>query len=86
MLLGITLYSLAFMSFHVVCHEKVFNEAICTQDYVYLLICSIRVFIREIIKTYIMLIVFLLICLIGLQEFFSAYMINYLHFFHKVFE
>jgi hypothetical protein len=52
----------------VVSHENVINEAMCTQDDIdiYLLIFNIRVFIREIIKTYVMLIVFLLICLMGL--------------------
>jgi hypothetical protein len=68
MLLGITLYPFPFMSFYVVSHENVINEAMCTQDDIdiYLLIFNIRVFIREIIKTYVMLIVFLLICLMGL--------------------
>jgi hypothetical protein len=58
-----------------VSHEKVFNEAMCTQDDVYLLIFPIRIFIREIRKTYTMLIVFLLNYLKGLQEFFTAYRI-----------
>jgi hypothetical protein len=46
----------------VVCHKKVFNETICTQDDVYLLILSMKVFIRGIRKRYTMLIVFLLNC------------------------
>jgi hypothetical protein len=37
---------------------NIFNELMCTQGYVYLLIFLIRVFIREIIKTYIILILF----------------------------
>jgi hypothetical protein len=41
----------------VISHEKVFNEAMCAQDDVYLLIFPIRIFIR---KTYTILIVFLL--------------------------
>jgi hypothetical protein len=45
-----------------VSHEKVFNEAMYTQDDVYLLIFPIRVFVREIRKIYTMLIVFLLNC------------------------
>jgi hypothetical protein len=44
----------------VVSHEKFFNEIMCTQDDVYLLNFPMRVFIREIRKTYIVLIVFLL--------------------------
>jgi hypothetical protein len=48
------------MGFHVVSHEKFFNETMCTEDDAYLLIFFIRVFIREIRKTYTMLIVFLL--------------------------
>jgi hypothetical protein len=43
-----------------VSYEKVFIEIMCTQDDVYLLIFSIKIFIREIRKTYTMLIVFLL--------------------------
>jgi hypothetical protein len=37
-LLGITLYYFSFMSFYVVSHKKIFNEAMCRQDDVYLLI------------------------------------------------
>jgi hypothetical protein len=66
--------------------ENVFNEAMCTQDDVYLLIFPIRVFIREIIKTYTMLIVFLLNYPKGLYEFLTTYRIKYLHFFHRIFE
>jgi hypothetical protein len=43
-------------------HKKIFNGVMCTQDNVYLLIFLIRVFIREIRKTYTMMIVFLLNC------------------------
>jgi hypothetical protein len=43
-------------------HEKVFDKVICTQYDVYLLIFFIKFFIREIIKTYTILIVFLLNC------------------------
>jgi hypothetical protein len=38
LLLGIILYSFPHMSFHMVSHEKVFNEAIYTKDDVSLLI------------------------------------------------
>jgi hypothetical protein len=47
-------------------HENVFNEAVCTQDDVYLLILPIRVFIRQIRKTYTILIAFILNYLKGL--------------------
>jgi hypothetical protein len=69
-----------------VSHEKVLNEAMCTQDDVYLSIFSIMVFIIEIRKTYTMLIVFLLNCPNKLYEFFTAYKIKYLHFSYRVFE
>jgi hypothetical protein len=62
----ITLYSFPFMSFHLVSHENIFNEAVCTQDNVYLFIFLIRIFIEEIRKTYTILIVFLLNYLKGL--------------------
>jgi hypothetical protein len=64
------------MGFHVVSHEKVFNETMCTEGDAYLLIFFIRVFIREIRKTYTMLIVFLLNCPNELYEFFLAYRIK----------
>jgi hypothetical protein len=48
------------MSFHVGSHEKVFNKAMRIQGDVYLLIFSIRDFIREIRKIYTMLIVLFL--------------------------
>jgi hypothetical protein len=44
----------------VISHEQVFNEVICTQDGVYLLIFPLLFFMREIRKTYTMLIVFIL--------------------------
>jgi hypothetical protein len=61
LLLGIILYSFPHMSFHMVSHEKVFNEAIYTQDDVSLLI-FLWDFMREIRKIYTMLIVFLQNC------------------------
>jgi hypothetical protein len=69
-----------------VSHEKVFSEAMCIQDDIYILIFLIRVFIREIRKAYTMLIVFLLNCPNGLYEFFTAFRIKYFHFSHRVFE
>jgi hypothetical protein len=74
------------MSFHVVSHEKIFSEAMCTQDDVSLLIFPVRIFIREIRKTYTILIVFLLNYLRGYESF-SQYIKNDdLHFSRWVFK
>jgi hypothetical protein len=54
------------MSFIKISHEKIFNETMCTQKYVYLLIFPIRFLQRDIRDIRYELIVFLLNCPIGL--------------------
>jgi hypothetical protein len=65
---------------------KVFNEAMYTQEYVYLLIFPIRVFIREMWKMWYILNVFLLIYPTCLSEFFIVYQEWKPLFSHYIFE